>query len=85
MAKKLGHKELDVKSFVTVSLVVTLEILTLGTLSLAFVLNDASLFTAVFGLFGAQVGSVVTYYFTRRSTDSAHRVIETDGEVAEES
>jgi hypothetical protein len=72
------HEKFDVKSFVTTSLVVTLETLTLGTLGLAFVLNDASLFTAVFGLFGAQVGSVVTYYFTRRSTDSAHRVVEND-------
>ena len=57
------------KSIITIMVVSTLCVITIGTLVFAFISGADGLFTGAFGLFGSQVGAIVTYYFTRKSPD----------------
>ena len=62
-------KATDLKSIITILVVSTLCLVTVGTLIFAFMSGSDVLFTGAFTLFGAQVGAIVTYYFTRKTPD----------------
>ena len=62
-------KKTDLKSVITIMVVSTLCLTTVGTLIFSLFTGNDTLFTATFALFGAQVGSIVTYYFTRKTPD----------------
>lgn len=55
-------KLIDVKSIATLSLLFTLEIITI----IVFVRNDVDLITLVFTLFSNLITMVFTYFFTKK-------------------
>jgi hypothetical protein len=56
---------------------ITLEVTTVGGMIYALMAKDQTLFTSVFGIFGAQIGAITTYFFTRKDTDSI-KLVDTD-------
>ncbi|MDD4410876.1 MAG: hypothetical protein PHE32_04185 [Candidatus Shapirobacteria bacterium] len=60
----------SVKSIVTISMFITLELATVGGMIYAFIVKDQTLFTSVFGIFATQIGAITTYFFTRKDSDS---------------
>lgn len=71
---------LNVKSTVTISMFITLELATIGGMIYALFTKDQTLFTSVFGIFGTQIGAITTYFFTRKDTDSI-KLVDTDSEI----
>lgn len=63
-------KKLDLKSILTISLIVVLEIIILAATFAWVFLGKSDIFQAVFTLFTNVVTTCTAYYFTRKTNDN---------------
>ncbi len=78
---KTTKKRIQVKSVVTITLIITLSLLTLGTAAAAIINGTSDMFNTVFTIFASTVGAVVAYFF-KKDDDAVKSDDTTDGDVA---
>lgn len=75
-------KKLDLKSLLTIAVMITLCILTILSFVYVMINNDnIDLFRIIFALFSVAVTSMLTYYYTRKANGNTIDIREEENEI----